>query len=1681
MPNSSEYQPPKPTGNVKNIDVLEEIAAGDPPGPSNSSLFSCYGAPSFSLSSSAKGHGPWMFPVVQAREVFYNVCSDYGLLNKASIIANTPCSSSESTPVQDGPSSVGAVGHNSNYVQLQVDRPDVTHRGNAEMVAMPVSQGKQLLAWEIDTSDFNIVTSKLKCRTGSLKKQSTKKIKPLEKHNKKNDSSPYTVLEEMKQRKVLDLRRWYCISRPQYKTSCGISSLVSCWNYLFSTCGTGSLPPITQEEALHILGFHQPFEDIKFGPFTGNATLMRWFRQLNEHFHMRGCSYVLYKPHGKNRTAGETAEGALLKLTQGLKDESMAFIYHCQNHYFCPIGFEATPLKACKAFRGKLPIEEMEFWILIGEPSKKHPAIHCKKWTDIVTDLNTQNPEYLDIRNPEKGIQYRKTKKVGGNLHCIIAFQKLNWQKLSTWMMNIGNFRCEPLSKVLECKASSSTTGLERVLNDREPSVNDKNNGEGFQQASEWKHIATPYEYRDCGSPESETDEESISCTMGVQGLWKLLECTGQPISPECLEGKILAVDISIWLNQAMKGARDRHGNSLPNAHLLILFHRLCKLLFYRIRPLVVFDGKMPLLKKQTLENRWKRKELAVKDTKKTTDKLMRTFLKRLALKTALGGKSDEIIPSLSQVRRGETDDIFNLPSLSQKEENSSEEEREKDWEERMKNERLLQNEFLENPNSVDIDSEDFASLPPEVRHEILTDLKEFSKRRRSLMEPLPQESTDFSQYQLSGLLKRNRLNQHIEGVQKEMNRQYCGEIQMECDNEGGFFKDIEARRLVSEDASHYILLKGIQSKNNEGSEGHKQNTPEKNTNSAVTKAPSNAGWDPFKNLSPTSLPTTNMMKAENDGAAARDCPSPRTMIAIEAAMLESGSDDGTESGEDKLLPLGCSSTLYSADTASKNINVSPRTHQAIQQALEEDELINIAKKDNESECSNGRKQVAKSCSSNDEHKDQEIFDSDCEDLAIPLSPKTTQRKSREHRNDENCKMQSKLPAAEGVSPVSTTEQNNNVATGDATKHKIEQLSFQTSENVKEHGSINEEHLDSNSRKCIHPPGTVNFLENQSMNSETIPGIQQPLFIPALGTQPSDDPKKLPSPQIQGELDEDSTEESYGDQEKYANNEDQSDSEGSFIEVINTNKTPLKNELFPLDIFVPLIPASEPMPKPADDLEGSFETTQIFEEQSAVIGDHMDKIEKIVQQSTKEEPDQPKWADVEEATTDEWSELNLGDIEELENSLFLEQSGLQSQKQKQERVAATITGQMYLETQELLRIFGIPYIVAPMEAEAQCAYLDMTDQTSGTITDDSDIWLFGARHVYKNFFNQDKYVEYYQYIHLYNQLGLDRRKLINLAYFLGSDYTEGIPGVGYVTAMELLNEFLGPGLEPLYRIRDWWTEAQKNKKLRENPSDTKVKKKLRHLDIYSGFPNPAVAEAYLKPVVDESKESLSWGRPDLDEIREFCQNRFGWTRKKTDEVFLPVMKQLNDQQSQPRIDTFFRVEQYEKQTIKSQRLRRAVTCMLRKEEETSTEGHVTTDTPKGTANSAEKSQEVALGTKSKFSNSQLKCRKRKQPKKSPDQLSGGGFIGPINLSEESSHSGDDESEFMPKKYSKTMNFVRKTPEEQMKDKKDKTAYRSGSSSEENEDDNRMVTAKPVFVHRGKMKGLKTKQRMKLKK
>lgn len=110
--------------------------------------------------------------------------------------------------------------------------------------------------------------------------------------------------EQMAQRKVMDQRRWYCLARPQYPKSCGISSLVSCWNYLYSSLGVGTKRPISTEEALEVLGFKPPYQGVSFGSFTGNDTLILWFSLLNRYFGVKGDSRIAFKLHGKSKTLG---------------------------------------------------------------------------------------------------------------------------------------------------------------------------------------------------------------------------------------------------------------------------------------------------------------------------------------------------------------------------------------------------------------------------------------------------------------------------------------------------------------------------------------------------------------------------------------------------------------------------------------------------------------------------------------------------------------------------------------------------------------------------------------------------------------------------------------------------------------------------------------------------------------------------------------------------------------------------------------------------------------------------------------------------------------------------------------------------------------------------------------------------------------------------------------------------------------------------------------------------------------------------------------------------------------------------------------------------------------------------------------------------------------------------------
>jgi DNA excision repair protein ERCC-5 len=265
------------------------------------------------------------------------------------------------------------------------------------------------------------------------------------------------------------------------------------------------------------------------------------------------------------------------------------------------------------------------------------------------------------------------------------------------------------------------------------------------------------------------------------------------------------------------------------------------------------------------------------------------------------------------------------------------------------------------------------------------------------------------------------------------------------------------------------------------------------------------------------------------------------------------------------------------------------------------------------------------------------------------------------------------------------------------------------------------------------------------------------------------------------------------------------------------------------------------------------------------------------------------------------SQLNNKSTKENQEVYERELKALRTQQKKDRRDADEVTQIMVTECQALLRYFGIPYITAPMEAEAQCAELVNLGLVDGIVTDDSDIFLFGGTRVYKNMFNSNKFVECYLGGDLEKELSLSREQLISLAQLLGSDYTEGLPGVGPVTAVEILSEF--PGRDGLQKFRDWWQEVQIQNRPKEGDGSSIFRKKFRKshatkLFLPPGFPSPAVFDAYLHPEVDHSAEQFQWGSPDVEGLRQFLMATIGWSPERTDEVLVPVIRDMNRREAE---------------------------------------------------------------------------------------------------------------------------------------------------------------------------------------
>lgn len=242
--------------------------------------------------------------------------------------------------------------------------------------------------------------------------------------------------------------------------------------------------------------------------------------------------------------------------------------------------------------------------------------------------------------------------------------------------------------------------------------------------------------------------------------------------------------------------------------------------------------------------------------------------------------------------------------------------------------------------------------------------------------------------------------------------------------------------------------------------------------------------------------------------------------------------------------------------------------------------------------------------------------------------------------------------------------------------------------------------------------------------------------------------------------------------------------------------------------------------------------------------------------------------------------------------------------------------------------------------------------------------------------------------------------MILLALLVGSDYTTGIPGIGPVTALEILASF--PSLKStefylshqqllsgLFEFRKW-LNGQKTK----GPSRTSLRNKLRNVKVLDNFPSLQVVQAYMDPKVETSKDSFSWAKPDIVGLTDFAREKFGWTRTKTEELLKPVLKRLDEKHLQKSIKDFFKTEHKvdsgNAENQMSKRVKRAIDKIGKgkdsDEEETASEKPKPKQRRKQSSETTETKEKRAPRNRKTTEDSSSKEQKRKPRKKQDEDI-----------------------------------------------------------------------------------------------
>ncbi|KAK0725436.1 XPG domain-containing protein [Lasiosphaeris hirsuta] len=238
------------------------------------------------------------------------------------------------------------------------------------------------------------------------------------------------------------------------------------------------------------------------------------------------------------------------------------------------------------------------------------------------------------------------------------------------------------------------------------------------------------------------------------------------------------------------------------------------------------------------------------------------------------------------------------------------------------------------------------------------------------------------------------------------------------------------------------------------------------------------------------------------------------------------------------------------------------------------------------------------------------------------------------------------------------------------------------------------------------------------------------------------------------------------------------------------------------------------------------------------------------------------------------------------------ETGTAEEIEKFSRRTVRVTREHNAECQKLLMLMGIPYIIAPTEAEAQCAVLARAGKVYAAASEDMDTLCFNTPILVRHLtFSEQKKVPI-QEIHVdkvLEGLGMKRDQFVDLCILLGCDYLDPIPGIGPSTALKLIRTY-----GSLDKVVDFLKSDAKAVEKHPIPDDWPYE------DARDLFFNPGVRDAS-DPLCD-----FKWEKPNVEGLVQYLVHEKAFNEDRVRGCAARLEKSLKGSQ-QARIEGFFKV------------------------------------------------------------------------------------------------------------------------------------------------------------------------------